>query len=277
MSNKIITPEYRNVILNILSSLSNEALIDSIKEPIIRVNKNRDIIVVGVTKKIKVLTVLTDSGGRYVPGNEIVFEIYILRSLSGVWILSDMAQEKGYLLNVSMNDGMLAIGVIFNTQAKVILHSLYDARLLTSSCIYDPNLSEGKGISSFGSSISISRDSKKIYISDPIGTELHNHHDLRGRLIKNPGVVYEWSNIEISGYRITRIFSLTNKYLEDKNHIGLGCKLELKNNDNTLCMTCFDGSVFSYILNQPKDVEFDYSENNPKVCYIDDLVEINNV
>ena len=42
MSNKIITPEYRNVILNILLSLSTKALIDSIKESIIRVNKNRE-------------------------------------------------------------------------------------------------------------------------------------------------------------------------------------------------------------------------------------------
>lgn len=274
MSNKIITPEYRNVILNILLSLSTKALIDSIKESIIRVNKNRDIIVVGVTKKIKVLT---DSGGRYVSGNEIISMVYILRSLSGEWILSDTAQGKGCLSDVSMSDGLLAIGVIFNNRARVILHLLNDVRLLTSSCIYDPNPPTGKGISSFGSSIVISRDNKKIYISDPIGTELINHHDLKGRLIKNPGVVYEWSNIEISGYRITRIFLLTDKYLEGKNHIGLGCKLELNNNDNTLCMTCFDGSVFSYILNQPKDVELDYSGRKINICYIDDLVEINNV
>lgn len=266
MTIKIITPEYRNIILNILNSLIIDATFNMSADPIIRVSKTRDVIVVGVNKFLST-TVGMESF------------IYILRCISGVWTVTGRIRKSRMLLDLDFNNDVLAISLnksINESVAYIVMYQLVYNSFGNILTIYDPTYqpSNNKEISLFGSSLVLSGDSK-LYVSDPIAKDVSSI-DRGIDLIKNPGVVYEY--IKIDGlYKNTRTILLTDKYKENRNHIGLGCKLELKNNDNTLCMTGFDGSVFSYILNQPKDIEHVYTEGTVKICYIDDLVEINNV
>lgn len=275
MSKIKISSEYRNTILNILHSLSKEVITDIVTEPIIKVNQERDIIIIGVNRTTKVL--IDNGDGSHHPENRILSNVYILKSLLGVWNIFGNIKDEKLLLDIDFNNELLIVSSAKQYKesiASVTLYSVTDSYVKYEHTIYDPvyYTPNNKEISLFGNSIVISNSNDDIYISNPISKELGSIV-IKEDLVRNPGLVYEYMRIN-NKFINTRIISLSNKYLEDKNHIGLGCKLELKNNDNTLCMTAFDGSTFSYLLNQPKDLNYDYSKDSPKICFIDDLVEV---